>query len=111
MTNTVNEKSPLCMTMTFKDEDAAPLVPATAEWRLDDVDDIDNAIEIVDWTALTGMASTMKVTIPSTNNVIVNEENVREARMFGVRINVGLDSEAHQQYKYHVLNLRGPSGA
>ena len=105
---TVNEQSPLCITMTFTDEDGAPLIPSTVEWRLDD---IEINVEIVGWTPLVGMLSTMKHTIPADNNVIVDESKTREARMFGVRINDTLQSEAHSQFKYHVVNLVGPSGA
>lgn len=105
---TVNEQSPLCITLTFTDENGDPLVPSTVEWRLDDME-LDT--EVVAWTNLITMASTMAMTIPADNNVIVDETKIREARMYGVRINNTMQSEAHAQFKYHVLNLIGPSGA
>ena len=109
MTNTVNEKSMLCITLSFKDCEGLPLVPATVEWRLDDTK---NSTELVDWTALTGtMESTMKMVVPASNNTIVDETNNREPRILGIRINVGLDSEAHDQYKYHIINLTGTLSA
>ena len=107
MSTTVNEKSPLCVSIAFKDEDGDALTPYSVEWRLDD---LETDTEIVDWTALVSPASTMEVIILASNNLIVDETNVREARMFGVRINEGLDSEAHQEFKYHVINLKGATG-
>jgi len=107
MAKTVNEKSPLFMTVEFKDETGSPLIPTTVEWRLDDKE---TNTEIVDWTNLPSPAATMTVIIPATNNEIVNEAKVREERMFGVRANVGMGAEAHAEFQYHVLNLTGPSG-
>ena len=108
MANTVNEKSPLYMTMAFTDENGDPLVPSTVEWKLDD---IEQQSEIVPWTSLGGLAAIMNVVIPSANNAIVTETSVREERMFSVRVNDGLLAEAHEQFQYHVLNLYAPSGA
>lgn len=108
MADTVNEKSPLYMTMVFTDENDAPFVPTTIEWRLDDREDDS---EIVAWTALGSPASTMNVTIPASNNIIVTETKTRERRSFGIRIDDGLLAEAHAEFHYHVLNLLGASGA
>ncbi len=106
MANTVNEQSPLRVTVSFKDEDGAPLIPATVDWRLDDMEI--NA-EVVPWTSLPSPAASMNVTIPASNNLIVDQTSVREERMFGVRADDGLGSEAHAQFQYHVLNLTGPT--
>lgn len=105
---TVNEKSPLCLTMTFTDEDGAPLVPISLDWRLDDLGTDE---EIVAWTPVSTPAAVMKITIPADNNVIGYDGNIREPRVFGIRINDGAISEAHAEYHYHVINLTGPSGA
>ena len=107
MARTVNERSPLYMTVVFKDENDTPLIPTTVEWRLDDLE-LDQ--EIVGWTALGSPAASMSVIIPAGNNIIVNETKVREARMFGIRINQGLSSEANAEFKYHVLNLNSTAG-
>ncbi len=108
MASTVKEKSPLHMTIVHKDENGDPLVPTKFEWRLDDVD---NDTEIVGWTNVGSPTATMQVVIPGSNHIIGLETNVKESRMFGVRINDTLTSEAHSQFKYDVLNLIGPSGA
>ncbi len=105
MGNTVKERSPLFMTLVFKDENGAPLVPTTVEWRLDDRE---SDTEIIPWTILASPAATMAVTIPGINNTIVTETNIRERRTFGIRLNDGLPAEAHDQLHYHVLNLFGP---
>lgn len=105
---TVNEKSPLYMTVGFQDENGDPLIPTTAEWRLDDRE---TDAEIVGWTNMPTPAASMSVLIPAANHTIVDEEKVREKRTFGIRSNGGLAAEAHQEYHYHVLNLYAPSGA
>ena len=108
MARTVNEKSPLYMTVTFTDEVGDPLIPQTVDWRLDDHE---TGAEIVAWTPLGGVAATMNLTIPSTYNVIEDETSIREQRTFGIRANDGLAAEAHEEFHYHVLNLHGPSGS
>jgi len=106
---TVNEKSPLCITMTFTDENGDPLIPSTVDWRLDDME---TGTTIVDWTALSSPAATMYHTIEAQYNLINDEaNNIREAQMFTVRINETLQSEAHAEYKYHVVNLTSVSSA
>ncbi|MEE8599398.1 MAG: hypothetical protein V3S69_07845 [Dehalococcoidales bacterium] len=110
MAKTVNEKSPLYMTLVFKDELQAPLVPTTVEWRLDDME-TEPPTEVVAWTVIPSPLSTMKFTIPGSNNVIGTNTKTREEKMFGIRVNDGMASEAHQEFQYHVLNLTGPSGA
>ncbi len=98
---TVNELSPLQMTMTFTDENGDPLTPSTAEWRLDDPTNG----QVVDWTTIAGATATTVITIEAQYNKIFDSTVVREARQFSVRINDGLPSEAHEEFKYHVINL------
>ena len=104
---TVNEKSPLRMTLIFTDFDGAPLIPTTVEWRLDD---LTNDTEVVAWTNIPGPASTMTVVIPGANNIIGDETHVKEVQLFGVRADDGLIGEAHSEYSYNVANLSGPTG-
>ncbi len=105
MTLAVNEKSPLFMTMVFKDELDAPLVPTTVDWRLDDKT---NGTEVVPWTSLPSPASTMTFTIPGDNNTIEDETHVKELQVFGIRVDDGLPGEAHSELIYNVVNLIGP---
>ena len=110
MTVTVNEKSALYMTLNFKDEAGDALVPSTVHWRLDNLE-VDPVTEIVAWTLLPSPAATMNMVIPSSNNIILDETRVRERRAFGVRVDVDLAGEGHQELQYHVMNLEGPVGA
>lgn len=103
----VREKSPLFMTMNFKDELDAPLIPSKVEWRLDDKT---NNTEIVPWTNLASPAATMSVVIPGDNNTIEDETHVKEIQAFGLRLDDGLPGEAHQELLYNVLNLIGATG-
>lgn len=102
----VNEKSPLYMTILLKDEVGDPLTPSTVEWRLDDHD----CVEIVAWTMIPAPTATLTVVIPGDKNLIQDETHVKERRIFGVRVNNALASEAHGEFIYNVLNLVGPSG-
>lgn len=96
------------MTMNFRDELDAPLIPNTVEWRLDDKT---NNTEIVPWTVVPTPAATMTLTIPGDNNTIEDETHVKEMQIFGLRLDDGLPGEAHQELLYNVLNLVGPTGA
>ena len=107
MANTVNEKSPLYMNLVFKDESGVALIPTTVEWRLDNSK---TGVQIVAWTALVSPAATMSMVISGANNLITDETHTKEGRIFGVRVDDGLATEAHQELKYHVLNLSGPTG-
>lgn len=108
MARTVNEKSPIIFTVVLTDEEGAPLVPSTAEWR---VDDVLSSTEVVGWTNIPGPTDTLIVTVAGEYNMIIDEENTREGRVFGIRINDGLEGEAHDEYKFHVLNLFAPESA
>ncbi len=103
----VNEKSPLFMTLGFTDEVGDPLVPTKVEWRLDAKT---VPAEIVDWTVLPSPASTMNLTIPGSDNVIVDETHISELMAFGVRVDESLIGEAHAEFPYRIINLTGPTG-
>lgn len=107
MTVSVNEKSPIFITIVFTDELGDPLIPQTVDWRLDDRT---NDIEIQPWTPLASPASTMSFTIAGDKNVITDEEHVKEVQIFGVRVDDGLAGEGHAEVIYNVLNLTGPTG-
>ncbi len=103
----VNEKSPIEMTVVFTDAAGDPLTPSTVDWRLDDKT---NGTEIVGWTVLGGISSTMTVVVEGSNNVIAKEKNVKELQIFGIRVDDGLAGEGHAEIAYNILNLSGPTG-
>ena len=100
---TVNEKSPIFVTFTFTDENGVPLAPTTADWRLDEAD----GTQIVDWTAIPSPTDSENITIPGSNNVIVDQKHVKEVKVIGVRVDEGLPGEAHNAIRYNVKNLVG----
>lgn len=104
MTNSVNQDSPLYMSLTFTDEDGDPLIPTTVEWRLDDREDDS---EIVDWTSLSSPAASMSMVIPGSNNSIVDETKNRERRTYGIRVDNTLAGEGYEEFHYHVVNIFG----
>ncbi len=95
------------MTLVFTDEVGDPLIPATVDYR---IDDMTNGTEIVAWTSLPSPAATMTFTIPGDNNTIEDEVHVKETQIFGVRVDDGLPGEGHSEFIYSVLNLTGPTG-
>ncbi len=103
----VNEKSPIEMTVVFTDAAGDPLTPSTVEWR---VDDLTNGAEVKAWTALGGISDTMTVVVPGSDNVIDKDQHVKEVQLFGIRIDDGLAGEGHAELEYNVLNLKGPTG-
>ncbi len=103
----VNEKSPVFMTMSFKDELDVPLIPSTVDWRLDDKT---NNEEIQPWTSIPTPSATMTLTVPGDDNVINDEANIKEEHVFGIRVDDGLPGEAYSELLYNVVNLIGPIG-
>ena len=103
MARTVNEKSPLRLTINCTDYDGSPLTPSTLEWRLDGED----GTELVAWTNVPGPAAETNVIVGASDHGISDQEKVREQRVFGVRIDFGLATEAHDQYCYQVVNMVG----
>ncbi len=99
----INEQSALFLTFTFTDENGAPLIPTSADWRLDD---LTNDVEVVPWTSLTP-ASTIQVTVSAQDNLIATQTNVHEKRVATVRMNEGLSTEANERKFYRIKNLKG----
>lgn len=104
----VNEKSPVFMTLEFKDENGDPLIPTTVDWRLDDKT---KGVEVVGWTSLPSPAATMTFTIPGSDNTIDDEVNVAEVMTVGIRVDNGLAGEGYSELQYTLINLTGPTGA
>ena len=93
--------------MVFTDELGDPLIPATVDYR---IDDMTNSTEVVPWTALPSPAATMTFTISGDRNTIEKEKHVKEVQIFGVRVDDGLSGEGHSELIYNVVNLTGPTG-
>lgn len=99
----VNEKSPIFITVTFKDETGALITPTTVDWRLDD---ISNKSEISDWAALTP-SNPLSFTIPPASNSIIDVSRLEEIKEVVIRTDNTLVGESHTPHRYTVINIQG----
>lgn len=103
MLNQVNELSTYLLTLTFRDEDQAPVNFQTARYR---IDDDRSKTEVLDWTNIPANgSSTVEIEIPGTLNAIVNSSLAGEIRTVTLDFTYGLDGEGYAVHKYSVMNL------
>jgi hypothetical protein len=100
----INEGSALYFTFTFKDENGAPVIPTSIDWRLDDVT---NNVQVLDWAAIGVPAASVNITVEGANNAISAQTNAIEERKVTVRINSGGPDAAYQDKTYKLQNLYG----
>jgi len=105
--DSVKEGSALYMTVAFTDENDDPIVPNDVRWRVDEISDPDNPVEVVGWT-VASPASSISVTIDGTDNEILaaNASAEFEKRMVIVEMDTGLSTQARQRKPYRIMNLR-----
>ena len=101
----VNEKSSLFLVFSFTDEEGAPVIPTTIDWRVDKVDDPHNPVQIQDWTAIGVPAATVSVQIAGNVNTISDQTKTFEHRAVTVRMDESLSTIAHQEKLYRIKNL------
>jgi len=102
----VNENSTLFLTFTFTDEVGDPVVPTSIDWRVDNIDDPHNPVQILDWAVVGVPAASVGIQVPAAQNGITDQTNVLEKRVVTVRMNDGLSSEAHDSKNYLIKNLK-----
>jgi len=101
--DSVNEKSSSVVTADFTDENGAPVTPATASYRIDDVV---SGTEIKGDTAFVPVSSSHDIKISSNENRILNPELKKDVRIVTVQFTFGADGAGSGQYKYEVINLK-----
>jgi len=105
----INELSALFMTFSFKDQNDANIIPATIDWRVDNITDRHNVVQVLDWASISTPAVSVDVQIPGTSNAITNQDHVVERREVTVRIDAGQSTQAYKAYLYNIKNLYGQS--
>ncbi len=112
MTQTVvKELSSLFLTFSFTDEVGDPVVPTTVDWRVDNVNDPHNPVEVTGWTAVAGMDTSVAIQIPGSSNNISDQELGHEDRLITVRMDSTLSTQAYQDKEYLIQNLRAVPSA
>lgn len=99
----INENTTLILRLSFKDENSIGVIPATAQYRIDDVE---SGTQILAWTSFTPSADTHDLTITAAQNAIISSDQEREKKRVTVEITYGATSKkATEEYVYAVKNL------
>ena len=98
----INEKSTSVQPITFTDEDGDAVTPDTATWRLHD---LNSNVNLQTATALASLASSMEITIGSTENRILNGDHVSEVKELTINFTFGTGKQGTNKVRYKVNNL------
>lgn len=96
------EGSAFKLDMTFFDEESNAAMPGNARYRLDCET---SRTMIQDWTPIAPIASSRTLDITSTNNRIINQDNLFELRLVTVQANHSTETQFTDRYRYLVKNL------
>lgn len=102
---TVREKSRQKFRVVFEDERRLRFTPATIRYRLDDQTD-GEATEIIGWTSVSP-APSVEITIPSSANRILEDDNPYEYRVLTIQSDYDTDNQLSEEETYRVKNLSG----
>lgn len=102
--DSVNERTTLVLTISFKDEDDLPVVPSAAHYRIDDVA---SSTVIKAETALAPLASSIDLEILKGWNSMVAESRPYEIRRVTVEFDYGTGKHGTEEYLYKIVNLYG----
>lgn len=101
MPETINENTTAYLTVYFRDKDGELAVPTSSRYR---IDCMATGTLLVDWTNL-GTVSSVEITIPSTVNIISNENNQYEDKKVTVHATYGEGDDVYEEYVYVVKNM------
>lgn len=98
-----NEGSDVLVTATFTDEDGNAVTPDTARYR---VDDLKSGTSIAAAASITGLSTSNVLTIPASQNAILDDGNMFETRIVTVDFVYGLPAKhGTGEYRYQLRNL------
>ncbi len=99
----LNESSAAVLAISFVDETDTPTTPTTLEYRIDCES---NDQEILDWTEVVGLSTTVEVPITASQNAIITDANLTEVKVVTIRVDYGLDTQYVDDFRYTVQNLK-----
>ena len=99
-----NERSSITVTCTFADEDAMPVTPDAATYRIDDEASKTN---ILPATAISPLSTSVDLEITDEQNAIIKSRKDFEIRTVTVEFDYGADKHGTAEYKYKLKNLYG----
>jgi hypothetical protein len=100
--DSVNEKSTYIVTVSFFDENNAPVTPTAAWYSLYCET---TGKDILTETALTGLGTTKDIEITPTQNTMSNPSNLMEQKLLTLRYTYGTGKQGTAEYRYQLLNL------
>ena len=80
------EESTCFVTVNFIDSDGNPFLPASAQYRLDDVP---SGAQILGWTTLTNITASMTITVTAAQNAMINATRKKEVHQMLVQLTDG----------------------
>ena len=101
--NHVKERNSTTVTAYFRDSSNAAEVPTTIHYR---IDDLTTGTAVKAWTSVSA-ASSVTISVTSSENRIISDSNVRERRQITVSADKGLDGETRDTAEWFIENIGG----
>ncbi len=95
-----SERSSVDLLVEFKDQNKAPVVPTSANYRIDD----GNGTSILGVTAIGGLAESVTLLITPAQNTITNPADQTQQRIVTIEFDFG-SRHGGNQYKYDIEQL------
>jgi hypothetical protein len=102
----INERTSLTLTVSFFDENDAPVTPDSATYRIDSLQG-SRGIAVLPATVIGSLSTTNDLEITSDQNQIIRERNPYEIKLVTVEFDYGTNKHGTVEYRYKVLNLYG----
>lgn len=99
----VNEGTKAVLTVTFRDENDALAAPTSIRYRIDDEKDGEST-EVLDWTSVAA-ASSVDISITSSQNAILNDDDEDEIRTVTVEATHGAGDLLTGEYTFRLKSL------
>lgn len=97
----INEKSAARLTVSFLDEDKAPIVPTGVTWETHDED---TATELRAATVLTP-ASSIDITLDDTDTKMETTTKKKETHVITMKATFSGGLQINSEYRFRVINL------
>lgn len=101
-----NERTTVMLTVSFFDEDEAPVTPDSATYRIDSLQGT-RGTAVLPATPISPLGTTAELEITSDQNQIIRQRNTFEIKVVTVEFVYDTDKRGTAEYKYKVLNLYG----
>jgi hypothetical protein len=99
-----NERSSYFLTVSFFDENQAPVTPTAATYRIDRPE---KKIAVLAATAISPLSTTADLEITAAENRIYNQRKAFEIQEVTVEWDYGAGKHGTARYRYKIVNLYG----